>query len=399
MISFLECIGLNPKNREEVRLVSKKLEIPISDLDFYQENHILPFEAHLKSINEKLNISTISLKIRMGIVDSEIKKLILKNEKNIVESQSFQPKKNKSNKLNVEFKSEFGELYKGDCLELLKQTKSNTYDLIFADPPFNLNKFYLSNYNDNVSQNDYLNWCYDWIDECIRVLKKGGSLFIWNIPKWNSFLSNYLNNRLLFRHWITADIKFSLPISSKLYPSHYSLIYYTKGKPKTFKPDRMPMQVCKKCHSDLKDYGGYKNKMNPLGINLTDVWYDIPPVRHSKYKKRKEANELTIKLLDRVIEMSSEPGDLIFDPFGGSGTTYVVAEIKERKWHGIELGPLDDIVNRFMTIKSDRDLLSQYRANYNQLFPAKIKAKRMQLNLWTDESFAQNSTKPNKELI
>ena len=89
------------------------------------------------------------------------------------------------------------------------------------------------------------------------------------------------------------------------------------------------MQVCSSCFGDLKDYGGYKDKMNPNGINLTDVWYDIPPVRHAKYKKRNGANELSIKLLDRIIEMSTDEGDIVFDPFGGSGTTYVVSEIKK----------------------------------------------------------------------
>lgn len=51
--------------------------------------------------------------------------------------------------------------------------------------------------------------------------------------------------------------------------------------------------------------------MNPLGISLTDVWYDIPPVRHPKYKARKDANELSVKLLDRIIEMSTDVGDTI----------------------------------------------------------------------------------------
>jgi site-specific DNA-methyltransferase (adenine-specific) len=60
--------------------------------------------------------------------------------------------------------------------------------------------------------------------------------------------------------------------------------------------------------------------MNPAGVNLTDVWYDIPPVRHSKYKKR-AANELSLKLMDRVVALASDPGSLVLDPFGGSGTT------------------------------------------------------------------------------
>ena len=112
--------------------------------------------------------------------------------------------------------------------------------------------------------------------ECIRVMKDGGSLFVWNLPKWNGILSGFLSDRLTFRHWIAVDIKYSLPIKGRFYPSHYSLLYYCKGeKSNTFRPDRLPMPVCPHCHGDLRDYGGYKHRMNPKGVNIPDVWTDI----------------------------------------------------------------------------------------------------------------------------
>lgn len=73
-------------------------------------------------------------------------------------------------------------------------------------------------------------------------------------------------------------------------------------------------------------------KLNPEGLNLTDVWADIPPVRHRTTKTR-AANELSIKLLRRVLEISSEPGDVVLDPFGG-GTTYAAAEEMGRASQG-----------------------------------------------------------------
>lgn len=148
-----------------------------------------------------------------------------------------------------------------------------------------------------------------------------------------------------FRHWITVDIKFGLPIAGRLYPSHYSLLYFTKGKPKSFVRPRVPILVCRHCGGDIKDYGGHRNKLNPDGLNLTDVWNDIPPVRHRGTKNR-QANELSEKLLERVLEIASVPGDVVFDPFGGSGTTYAVAERMHRHWIGIELGDTEPIVNR-----------------------------------------------------
>ena len=87
--------------------------------------------------------------------------------------------------------------------------------------------------------------------------------------------------------------------------------------------------------------------MNPNGVNLTDVWDDIPPVRHWKFKsKKRTANQLSTKLLDRVVQMSTHEQNLVLDPFGGSGTTYDVCERKNRYWIGIEKESCDVIIER-----------------------------------------------------
>lgn len=390
MKSFYECIGVRNNNSEEIKKMSKRLNISKKILDYYNDNHILPNSDDLQKIETQLNISSIVLKIRMGIIDNEILKILSENEFFFSTYSVPKPLKNFA-KFPIEFNTKLGSLYRGDCISFLQQVSDEKYDLIFADPPFNLDKFYLSEIDDSMSDASYLEWSYSWIDLCIQKLKPGGSFFIWNLPKWNTYFSKYLNDKLLFRNWIAVDMKFSLPIASKLYPSHYSLLYYSKGIPNVFAPDRLPMEVCKKCYSEIKDYGGYKSKMNPRGINLSDVWFDIPPVRHSKYKRRKEANELSLKLMDRIIELSTNPGDLVFDPFGGAGTTYIAAELKERRWEGIELGPLEDIKRRFDLLKEEKDLINKYRSNYNQLFPSRIKSQRKKLKLWTDDSFKNGS--------
>lgn len=146
------------------------------------------------------------------------------------------------------------------------------------------------------------------------------------------------------------------------------------------------MQVCPHCAGDLRDYGGYKAKMNPKGVNLSDVWWDVSPVRHAKYKRRNGANELPLKVLDRVIELSTDEGDLVFDPFGGAGTTYMAAELKARHWLGIEVGPTDDIVQRFAEIEQDRKILADQRKELNALFPAQVRAARERAGWWTCES-------------
>jgi site-specific DNA-methyltransferase (adenine-specific) len=260
-----------------------------------------------------------------------------------------------------------GKLYQSDCLRVLAQIESETVDLAFADPPFNLGKEYTSKIDDALAEEHYLAWCESWLTEMVRVLKPGGTLMLWNLPKWNIPLGEFLRKRLTFRHWISVDIKYSLPISGRLYPSHYSLLYYVKGpKPGIFHPDRLPIACCRHCGGELKDYGGYKNKMNPAGVNISDVWTDIPPVRHAKYKKR-DANALSLKLMDRIISMCTDPGSLVLDPFGGSGTTYVAAELAGRQWVGSEL-ECSSIIERFDALEDDREHLDEIWSQKNKLF-------------------------------
>ncbi|MBN1102485.1 MAG: site-specific DNA-methyltransferase [Deltaproteobacteria bacterium] len=246
------------------------------------------------------------------------------------------------------FATSLGALYQGDCMELLPHVQDEAIDTVFADPPFNLSKQYGSRVNDDLPYKEYLSWCKEWLYHCTRVLKSGGSLFVYNLPKWNLVLGNYLTEAgLVFRHWIAVSIKLSLPIPGRLYPSHYSLIYFTKGRPKTFRRIRTPIERCRHCGGEIKDYGGHRGAMNPKGVNLTDVWNDIPPVRHWKFKSRKRmANQLSTKLVGRAIQMSTNEYDMVLDPFGGSGTTYDVCERTSRRWLGMELESCDVIVER-----------------------------------------------------
>ena len=246
------------------------------------------------------------------------------------------------------FRTDLGVLFASDCMEILPCVKDETIDTIFADPPFNLGKQYGKNTNDLRPDEEYISWCYNWLDECMRILKPGGAIFLYNLPKWNVILGAYLTqSAMVFRHWIAIEISACLPIPGRLHPSHYSLLYYTKGKPKTFRRIRTPIQTCRHCGGEVKDYGGHRGAMNPKGVTLKDVWTDIPPVRHWKFKsKGRQANALSTRILDRVVEMSTEPGDIVLDPFGGSGTTYASCEAKGRRWIGVEIDHADEIIER-----------------------------------------------------
>ena len=194
-----------------------------------------------------------------------------------------------------------GVLFDADCLEILASLKPETIDCVFADPPFNLGKDYKNGYHDKVAKEEYFDWCRHWIFECCRVLKPGGAFFLYGTPELAVRFAGFLNERLAFRHWIALSMKGTYPRGRKLYPAHYALLYYTRGTPKTYNRVRVPIPTCRHCGKEVKDYGGHRNKLNPLGLNLTDFWEDTSPNRHKKFKVRPGVNELKLVIPERAI--------------------------------------------------------------------------------------------------
>lgn len=224
-----------------------------------------------------------------------------------------------------------------DCLEVLHQIPDNSVDTCFADPPFNLKKKYTS-YKDTKGLKDYLTWCETWLSELVRVTKPEGSIFVHNIPKWLTYFAAHLNQIAFFRHWISWD-SMSVPLGKTLLPAHYGILYYTKQQ-KGFKfyDVRIPHKKCRICGEYLKDYGGKKAQMHPFGTLASDVWTDIHRIRHNK-RRDEHPCQLPIHLLERIVLMSSDPGDIILDPFVGTGTTAIAAKRLGRRFIGIDLDP------------------------------------------------------------
>ncbi len=242
-----------------------------------------------------------------------------------------------------------GLLFATDCFNLFAGLKDNSIDCVFADPPFNLGKDYGHGaVKDALEKRDYLKWSFAWIDESVRVLKPGGGLFIYILPQWGYHLAGHMEEKgMLFRHWIALSMKGTFPRGRKLYPAHYALLYFSKGEPKIFNRVRLPVPLCRHCGKDIKDYGGHRKYLNPLGLNLTDFWEDTAPARHKKFKARWHINELKPMIPSRCIEVSTEKGDIVLDPFGGGGSTYEAAQLLRRFWIGSELVTSGAIRQRF----------------------------------------------------
>jgi len=218
-----------------------------------------------------------------------------------------------------------GEAVCDDALHFLNCLHDECGDIIFLDPPFNLGKTYgsRSKRDDLLDDDQYFEYMTSILSRCTAVLKKGGALYLYHIPRWALRLSSVLGQDLQFRHWIAVAVKNGFVRGRYLHPAHYALLYYTKGDPAHFNRPRIPIAKCRNCGNPIKDYGGYK-KYVQNGLNLSDVWEDISPVRHRRLKHR-PSNEIPIKIPARAVEISGITGGLLIDPFAGAGTALIAA--------------------------------------------------------------------------
>lgn len=236
-----------------------------------------------------------------------------------------------------DMKEFINKVIQGDAIEIMRQIPDNSVDMTFADPPFNLGKKYNS-YYDKKDVDEYMEWCKLWLKEMIRITKPTGSIFVHNIPGWLTYFASYLNETAHFRHWIAWNAM-GAPLGKTLLPNHYGILWYTK-QPKGFKfyDIRGAHSRCRKCGVILQDYGGKKNQMHPYGPLISDVWTDIHRIRH---KKRRDEHpcQLPIPLLERLILMTTDEGDIVLDPFVGTGTTAISAKRLGRKYIAIDIDP------------------------------------------------------------
>jgi site-specific DNA-methyltransferase (adenine-specific) len=226
-------------------------------------------------------------------------------------------------------------IYEGDCLDQFGQLPGESVQLTFADSPFNVGKPYLAT-SDRKPSSDYLEWCRAWLTEMVRVTKPSGSIVVHHIPYWLKYLGCILDGIAHFRRWIVWD-SMGMPYNTSLNLSHYGLLYYAKSQRchKTYEL-RGRHRKCRACGENVRDYGG--KTPHPFGPFLSDCWADIPRVRHRKYRDDHPC-QLPLHLLERIILMTTDEGDLVLDPFVGTGTTGIAAKRLGRNYLGFESCP------------------------------------------------------------
>jgi site-specific DNA-methyltransferase (adenine-specific) len=286
--------------------------------------------------------------------------------------------------ITAQFVGSQGLLFRADVLDLLANIRDGSIDVVFVDPPFNLGKDYKTpEFSDVMAAEMYRGWCRTWILELIRVLRPGGSFFLYHLPMWLMDFGAWLNSShlVVYKSWIALKMKSSFPMRGRIHPAHYGLLYYVKnGGTPTFNVVRAKSPVCRSCGKLIRDYGGYKGKYEKFKddegvpwVQISDFWEDTRPARHQEKFRDKKVNELPVQIPERAILMASKPGDLVLDCFAGSGTTLHAAQQHGRFWIGGEFGEPVAALRRIKTFFGEAETANP-PARISSCFNARFRA-------------------------
>jgi site-specific DNA-methyltransferase (adenine-specific) len=248
----------------------------------------------------------------------------------------------------------------GDCIQELKKLRAGSIDLVFADPPFNIGYDY-DEYDDKRSCNDYLDWSKRWIGEVVRVLKPDGTFWLAIGDEYAAELKVAATRELGFtcRSWVVWYYTFGVHCNNKFTRSHAHLFHFVKD-PKKFTFNDMAVRVPS---ARQLVYGD--KRANPKGRVPDDTWLIRPTPQESwilrpqdlpegfegdsdtwyfsrvcgTFRERKGFHgcQMPEQLLGRIIKACSNEGEIVLDPFTGSGTTLAVARKLNRRYLGFEI--------------------------------------------------------------
>jgi site-specific DNA-methyltransferase (adenine-specific) len=241
-------------------------------------------------------------------------------------------------------------LVQGDCIKGLAKLEPESVDLVFADPPFNIGYKY-DVYEDRKETDDYLDWTRQWTEQVKRVLKPDGTFWLAIGDDFAAELKVLVQRDLGFccRSWVIWYYTFGVNCTKKFSRSHTHLFHFVKN-PKKFTFNTEAIRVPSARQTVYAD-----GRANSKGRLPDDTWILRPqdlgegfkpdesvqyyPRVCGTFKERAGFHgcQMPEQLLARIIRVSSNPGDLVVDPFAGSGSTLIVAKKLERDWLGFEL--------------------------------------------------------------
>lgn len=242
------------------------------------------------------------------------------------------------------------EVLVGDCLELLAGLPEASVDLAFADPPFNIGYEY-DRYDDRRAKEDYLVWTERWLAAVRRLLTPTGSFFVAIGDEYAAEVKVRLDALgLTMRNWIVWHYTFGVNCTRKFNRSHAHIFYYV-ADPKRYTFNAAAVRVPSARQTTYAD-----RRANPAGKLPDDTWVLRPQEDGRLFPsdsdtwyvsrvcgtfKERTAHpcQMPEGVLERIVRIASNPGDLVLDPFAGSGTTLAVAKRLGRRYLGVELSP------------------------------------------------------------
>lgn len=227
----------------------------------------------------------------------------------------------------------------GDSLSVLKKMKERSVQLIFADAPYNIGKDFGNNSDKWESVQAYLEWCKLWIDECMRVLSENGTMYFMTATQHMSYLDVFASEKYNVLCRIIWSYDSSGVQSKKIYGSLYEpILMITKNSKTSYVFNHEDILVEAKTGSKRKLIDYRKNPPQPYSTKKVpgNVW-DFSRVRFKMDEYENHPTQKPEALVERIIRASSNPGDVVLDPFSGSFTTSAVAVRLGRIGVGIDL--------------------------------------------------------------
>ncbi len=222
-----------------------------------------------------------------------------------------------------------------DCLNIFPSIKSDSINLIFADPPYNIGKEFEKK---PLQKGEYIKWCKNWINECLRVLAPDGTFYLMAATQFMPYLDCFIDAKYFIRSRITWYYDSSGVQAMKYFGSRYEPILMVVKDKNNYKFNANDIMVDAKTGSTRKLINYRKpvpEQYNSKKV-MGNVW-EIPRVRYQMDEYQNHPTQKPEKLLEIIIRASSDPGDLVLDPFAGSFTTCVVSQRLGRRCIGIEM--------------------------------------------------------------